>query len=631
MPDKSLEEPQKKGAKKWLPVWMTLGSRSYWRSFVCGRFGCSGGSRDFAWLSLLLALVLSMALLLVGTRAGLLERFTDALLGTLRPHGVPVWAKAHWQNHDGIQTTLLDQLKELEKHLPGESFGLKIHPYRRLATRTPSITMPGTDIWNSGVPMLGWAVYPQDPLWQLGAEPEPEANPDHMPGQQRWIGLPMSVVLSESLFTTQFNYEAYRARIQPILKAKKLRRLPAKLPNGSIRSALDTIWLQVQIGDREELLQFKTRWVHHIPAMEKVAYLFPLSTYNALLASYHFPEIRYDPNSLGRGDGDGAKNLTSNAYPANLISTYAYCIQNEINKTGLTTLPNVKDESCHKPVLPFGLGELSGKADPGAWDTLNHDDQNRLWLPCHRLPRDNAMRRSLCPRWQKNSAGATIYVPWDVTGYGTAFEAIHAYVPDPTKLTKGINALLALKVDESAQALNIHPMYQDALNRFNLLSDLLSTMVPAYALTFGIFLGALLLAQIGALIGHRRHHYGILLSRGVTWLGIYAKLFWQMVLATLTAGTFAVFVVIPGLRYLLEDGFDDIILEYQGLLPPDYNFEVLPLMWQSVLFTIAEVFVVIIFVTIILLFRLPLRGNTAPSDLLHGDGRAPNNERRKGP
>ncbi|MBF0449103.1 MAG: hypothetical protein HQL67_12985 [Magnetococcales bacterium] len=630
MSEKSRTGTSSNGSKKWLPVWVSLGSRSYWRSFICGRFGCSGGGRDFAWLSLLLALVLSMALLLVGTRAGLLERFTDALLGTLRPYGVPVWAKAHWQNHDGIQFGLLDQLKTLEKRLPGEDFGITVHPYRRLARSTPNISLPGEDIWDSGTPLLGWAVYPQDPLWQLEQETGSQ-RADSMPGETNWQGLPLTIVLSETLFQSQFNYTAYRNRIQPLLIEKKLRRLPNSLPGGSIRQVLDTLWMKVQVGDREELIPFKTRWVHHIPSMEKVAYLFPLTTYNALLAAYHFPDIQYNPINQGRGDDLSAARLASTIYPTKSIGSYALCVQREIFRSGLTALPEVATERCPTPVLPSGLGDINGKRPEGAWDTLNHDDQNRLWLPCHRLPQDNALRRALCPRWRESSDGSTIYVPWDVTGYGTAFEAIHVYVPDPTKLTKGINALLALRTDESARALNIHPMYRDALNRFNLLSDLLSTMVPAYALTFGIFLGALLLAQIGALIGHRRHHYGILLSRGITWAGIYAKLFWQMALATFTAGVLAVFAIIPGLRYLLDDGFNTIIVAYRDLLPPDYHFEVLPLPWLPVVTTIGEVFAVVILVTVILLFRLPLRGNTAPSDLLHGDGRAPGNSRRKAP
>ncbi|MBF0445966.1 MAG: hypothetical protein HQL68_10290, partial [Magnetococcales bacterium] len=354
MSDKSVTGSHRKGAKKWLPVWMSLGSRSYWRSFICGRFGCSGGGRDFAWLSLLLALVLSMALLLVGTRAGLLERFTDALLGTLRPHGVPVWAKAHWQNHDGIQTGLIEQLKGLEKRLPGETFGLKVHPYRRLAARAPTISMANESIWNISVPLLGWAVYPQDPLWQLEQKGE-DTLPDVMPGETSWLGLPLTVVLSETLFQTQFDYVAYREMVQPILKEKKLRRLPAKLPSHSIRNALDTIWLQVQVGDKEELLPFKVRWVHHIPAMEQVAYLFPMSTYNALLAAYHFPEIRYNPINLGRGDSQNYKKLVASSYPAHSLASYAKCIQKEIAKTGLTTLPEVKDSSCSQPSLPIGM------------------------------------------------------------------------------------------------------------------------------------------------------------------------------------------------------------------------------------------------------------------------------------
>ncbi|MBF0429303.1 MAG: hypothetical protein HQL94_10305 [Magnetococcales bacterium] len=197
---------------------------------------------------------------------------------------------------------------------------------------------------------------------------------------------------------------------------------------------------------------------------------------------------------------------------------------------------------------------------------------------------------------------------------------LHVYIHG---LSKGIQSLMAVRTMDGRPAFNIHSMYQDALNRFNLLSDLLSTMTPAYAITFGLFLGALLLAQAGTLIGHRRHHYGILLSRGFTWTGLYGKLLWQMFLATLTAGGIAVFGMIPALRYLLDDGFKGIISRYQDLLPPGYDFEALPLPWQEILITLGVVYGVVALVTIFLLFRLPLRGNTAPSDLLHGGGIAP--------
>ncbi|MBF0184061.1 MAG: hypothetical protein HQM06_06710 [Magnetococcales bacterium] len=648
--------------RRFIPVWATLGGRAYWRSFVCGRFGCVGGGRDFFWLTLLLALVISMALLLVGTRAGLVERFTDAILGTLRPHGVPIWVTSHWENHEGIQSSLLDRLKEFEKRVPGENFAVSVHPYRRVAESAPHIRLPVEGIWTSGVPWVGWAVYGSDPLWNLTMSPgeassAPVASPtgesqekEAAKGEERetvataaglsaeeksrgWQGLPLTVVLSESLFAKQFDYNAYREAIQPLLQKKKLRRLPAKPPQGDLKNALSTLWLKVTVGNREEILPFNVRWVHHIPSMEKVAFLFPMTTYHALMAAYHFPELRYDPLNLGKGDAEHYRWLSSSTFPKEMLTAYERCIHTAVAATGLTDLPRVREEVCAKPSaadirplknetkpLAQGLRHEGGQSE--LWDTLNHDSNNRLWLPCQRLPRSNAMRGMLCPEESKPNAVITpLFVPWDVTSDGNSLAAVHVYVPDPTRLSRGIQGLLALRTSDDVRALSIQTMYQDALNRFNLLSDLLTTMVPAYALSFGLFLSALLLAQVGALIGHRRHHYGILLSRGFTWSGIYAKLIWQMILATSVGGAVAVFGFIPLLRLLLEDGFKGIIAHYQDLLPPGYDFEILPLPWQPIMVTLGEVLGAVLVVTLLLLFRLPLRWGTAPSDLLHGDGR----------
>ncbi|MBF0096729.1 MAG: hypothetical protein HQM04_09940 [Magnetococcales bacterium] len=655
--------------RRFIPVWASMGGRAYWRSFVCGRFGCVGGGRDFFWLTLLLALVISMALLLVGTRAGLVERFTDAILGTLRPHGVPIWVTAHWENHEGIQSGLLDRLKAFEKRVPGEDFALSVHPYRRLAESSPHVRLPVEGIWTSGVPWVGWAVYGTDPLWTLGLNPGGEGstppagggttvgeNQDALnKGEERdmvlsgtalsaeeksqgWQGLPLTVVLSESLFNKQFDYNAYREAIQPMLQKKKLRRLPAKPPQGELKNALSTLWLKVTVGNREEVLPFNVRWVHHIPSMEKVAFLFPLSTYHALMAAYHFPELRYDPLSMGKGNQDHFRWLLSAGFPKDTLTSYERCIHTAVAATGLTDLPRVREDVCSKPsaadIRPLKdeskpLGQGSRPDGVESWDTLNHDSNNRLWLPCQRLPRSNALRGTLCPEEIKpNTAITPMFVPWDVTSDGNSLAAVHVYVPDPTRLSRGIQGLLGLRTADDVRALSIQTMYQDALNRFNLLSDLLTTMVPAYALSFGLFLSALLLAQVGALIGHRRHHYGILLSRGFTWAGIYAKLIWQMILATAVGGTVAVFAFIPLLRLLLEDGFKGIISHYQDLLPPGYDFEILPLPWHPIMVTVGEVLGAVLVVSLILLFRLPLRWSTAPSDLLHGDGRMVGRERR---
>jgi hypothetical protein len=179
--------------------------------------------------------------------------------------------------------------------------------------------------------------------------------------------------------------------------------------------------------------------------------------------------------------------------------------------------------------------------------------------------------------------------------------------------------LLALRTAGDIPALNIPPLYQDAINRFNLLSDLRSTMIPAYAMIFGLFLTILMLALVGTLISHRRFHYGILLSRGLTAGSIYTKLMLQMALVTLTGAAIALVAIIPLARLILDDGFMDIIIDYQDLLPPGYIFDVLPLPWQLIATTIGGLYVGVVTVTILLLFQLPLHGNTSPSDLLHSN------------
>ncbi|MBF0295504.1 MAG: hypothetical protein HQL96_09970, partial [Magnetococcales bacterium] len=542
-------------------------------------------------------------------------------------HGVPVWVTSHWENQAGIGSDLLGRLKEMEKRIPGETFGISTHPYRQVGDASPRIRMPGATTWDSGTPWIGWAVYPKDPLWNLELPKDWTEEGDQK--NDGWLGLPLTVVLSESVFAEGFNYESYKEAVQPILRQKKLRRLPDQPPGNSLRNALDAIWLDVGIGNAEELVPFRVRWVHHIPAMEKVAFLFPLTTYHALLAAFHYPEIRFDVKSKGMGDQEEYRRLTAASYPRGEITAHAQCLQEELTKSGLLGLPKIPEDRCPRPTLPAAAPLQRQLGGEEGWDVINHDDNHRLWLPCHRLPQDNPLRESLCPNGRPKAGQPLIHAPWDVTDSGTSFAAVRVYMPDPTRLSKGIRSLMAVRTRDGRPAFNIHSMYQDALNRFNLLSDLLATMTPAYAITFGIFLGALLLAQAGTLIGHRRHHYGILLSRGFTWTGIYGKLLWQMLLATITAGILAVFGMIPALRYLLDEGLKKIITRYQDLLPPGSDFEALPLPWQEILFTIGQVYAVVALVTIFLLFRLPLRGDTAPSDLLHGEGLAPRSGSRK--
>ncbi|MBF0623928.1 MAG: hypothetical protein HQL82_03875 [Magnetococcales bacterium] len=610
---------RKIGTIRLWPSWLVLGFRAYWRAFACRRFGCEGGGRDFAWLTLLLTLVTAMALLGVGGRAGFLDRLADTLLGTLKPHGIPVWITPHWANEAGIQSSLLKKLEGLD--IGGSAGGrVTVHPYRRLENGRPAVTLPGATAWR-GEAFIGWAVYSHDPLWlkSLEQDPAPRRQEEEL---GPWLGLPMEVILSESAFRRHFNYAAYRDLVTPLLEGKTGAGagLPASLAPDELRRRLNVLWLSMTVSQQERLIPFQVRWVSHIPAMEQVAFLFPLSTYHALQAAHHLPELAYRPENKGRGDLVEFRQLVRPDYPRDKLVAYAKCVQREVESTGLTGLPRVAPERCPPPML-VGDPKPGDDGWRSQWDTLNHDREHRLWLPCYRLPQTDALRGSLCPTRPKGPKVPkdALFVPWDVTGYGTPFTSVRIFVPDAGRLGSLIKTLEAVKTEEDIQAFNVHPMYHDALSRFNLLSDLLGTLIPAYALSFVLLLTALLMAQIGGVIDRRRNHYGILMSRGFTFRALYAKVLFQMTIASVVGAVLAVGLLVPVFRWFLDQGFRQVLDNYRELLPPDHGLNVMPLSPETIGITLAGVYLAVVVVTLILLVRMPLWSNTTPSDLLHGN------------
>ncbi len=71
---------------------------------------------------------------------------------------------------------------------------------------------------------------------------------------------------------------------------------------------------------------------------------------------------------------------------------------------------------------------------------------------------------------------------------------------------------------QDSKAFYIHPTYDDALVRFRFIDEIMNI----FKLWYGLFF--ILLVQVGIVITHRKHNYGILLSKGVSctnaWNGI---------------------------------------------------------------------------------------------------------------
>ena len=95
-----------------MAVWFKFAALEWWRSAKSGR--------DFLWLSLLLLLTLSLALLVWGSREGLLNRFMDVSLGYIPQVGIPILVDAVKEDSVGLDRNLLEHVK---------SMGINIHPY----------------------------------------------------------------------------------------------------------------------------------------------------------------------------------------------------------------------------------------------------------------------------------------------------------------------------------------------------------------------------------------------------------------------------------------------------------------------------------------------------------------------
>ncbi|MBF0424730.1 MAG: hypothetical protein HQL66_02795 [Magnetococcales bacterium] len=617
-----------------VPVWAALGMRAFRRSFWCGCFSCDSGGRDFAWVTLLLTLVMTMTLVFVGTRIGFLDRLADTLIGNIEPNGVPVWVTSHWDNQRGIDATLLQKLGEVDSAAApvgggvdgttgrGRVATVTVFPYRQLDKSSPGVQLPGQQVWKGTAPFAGWAIYPQDPLWRLAASGSARLGISYEDEQSPWLGLPLEVVLSQAQFHRHFDYAAYREAVGSFLAERKRPPLPATLDWSDPARALETIWLKVTVSQEERLLPFKVRWVSHIPAMEPVAFLFPLNTYHALLAAYHLPDLRYQPENEGRGDSlQDHRRLTQPDYPREAISQHAACVQRESEGAGGDGSSAMTRKKCPPPPLLARLSE--GKKEEGRiqawkgeWDTLNHDRNHQVWVPCQRLSRGDAVRQALCAG---SGEEGSVFAPWDLTHAGLAFSSVHLFIPNAAHLAQTIERIQQIRTADGHQAFNIHPTYLDAMSRFNLLSDMLGSLVPAFAGSFLALLTALLFAQVGGVIDRRRNHFGILMSRGFSWRAVYAKVILQTFFAAACGGVVAVFGLVPALRWFMMRAFGLVLDRYRELLPPDHGLEIMPLSWQPIALTVGGVALAVVLVAVILLLRIPLWWRTTPSDLLHGN------------
>ena len=551
------------------------------------RSGVPGG-RDFLWLTSLLMLVLTLGLLLQATRVGLLERFVDVFLGTVEEHGVPIWVIPNPVSRGSIKFISNDVIKEVENE------GLRIFPYREVDAGFSHVELPSQSIWKTQSDLApkfsGWAVYLNDPLW-------PETKVD--------IGkLPLKIVINRTLFQKHFDHRRYNE----IMRNKISGSLFSEITDEqfSSRRPTDDLWLNIRSGNRSSLQKFEVTWRDRIPTIRNIVFLFPMSTYHALNEASNYPELRYYPEYEGNA-GSRLRRITVSGD-----------VGHENFQKFLTTTKGKASQTRGRTVVAFNFPQNKFLVDELLSDMkLNYralevvnghhiiDKKTHIELPCDVIPERELRKLKTNRDGDGQCSGLK-----DVTSAGNGFLRAFIYVPDRTTLNSAVERSLEIH----NQALSVHPIYKDALNRFGFLTKIIDALRWPYGIILLLFLISVLGIQIGTLVDHRRGRYGIFLAKGVNWIELYQMLYIQIGFA-LIIGAGGASIIIAIVKSAVSKVVSSTTQEFQDTLSTT-NFEILPLEWADYTVVIFSAFLLAQCFATFILYRLPIHARTEIGPML---------------
>ena len=553
-------------------IWQKLAWIEWYRSFrLTGK-----DNHDFFWLALLLFLTLTLALLLWGSREGLLNKFVDVSLGRLEGVGIPIWVAAN--NEEGLDRQLL------------QTAGIQFYPYREVESFEASLPINTKPIWDNKVSFEGWAVSSIDPLWQLGVNNQvPTVTTQPFP-------VPLEIILSNSLFKQYFNCAAYVAAVQP--------QLPFWSPpvtteaNPLFCLADNILWLDVKVGtERRELLPFHIHWQPRIPTMHQLAFLLPLSTLHALKVSTYFTNLKYYPEAQ-LDKKPRIKELmlwtdTHEIIPS--VRQFEHCLKHvqiiDKNRINLDyPLPRTWVMSCIKqsgiPLQsddkPLSLPYLTITEESES-HYFQYDDKDYLTISCgQNQPRCQPCEKVIqSPVWRSLTTTVCTQTQTiaDMIGLIGSYQKALTYVKNRDDLATYLDKITNLpqSATDSSKAFYIHPTYHDAHVRFLFIQKVIEMLKMVYSPFFLMLLLILLVVQIGIVITHRQHNYGILLAKGMSWQQIYYLILMQITLSFIIAWGGAL-LLIESVSYLLSWRFAGIVTQkpYIDHLLVN-NFDLLPL------------------------------------------------------
>lgn len=607
------------------------------------------GGCDFFWLTVLVALIFSCALLLFSIKQGLSDRFVDVLLGSVPYAGIPIWVQTnpyHGSKHE-LDEGLLEQIA---KHARGDQASLQqmpgikpltVHPYSDVSVTF--INLPYKDeVWpDKSESFKGLAIYPEDPLWRYAL------------GNNLGLTTPeplLHLVLSRSLIEKHLNYPLYLEKLKKSLPNPLWAKLP-KTKEAFLASKNPDIWMEFGIPSQSfrELLPVKVTWVERLPIPGNHTFLISARLYHAMQFAFfnsylhYFPETVLSDNTLlARPRVSGL--VFNGDITEEVRKNFADCMGiGELSKsTGLYYLtlrhsvPSFWFYACRDQ---FQLGE-SVREESFVEGDLIFETRGPTNIRCTDWPDEllSPEERKSC---QENYQAMVLREVPVISASCSHFPSHELSVEenancdkDPAvrierRMTEKVEQFLYAflyvpKRDQLDQALQfidnlpekplyLTATYDDSLKRFSALTEMLTVLSEWFLGLATGFLLVLLYVQLTTLVGHRRHTYGILLAKGVAYGELYAiiatQLFFVVAIGFLLAA-----LLILAIRHLLEQNLWQVANRFKSVLTlPESSL--LPLDLSDYVAVLAVGCFVILCVAFYILRKLPLKRGTAPEEL----------------
>ncbi|OAD23407.1 membrane protein containing DUF214, permase predicted [Candidatus Thiomargarita nelsonii] len=327
------------------------------------------------------------------------------------------------------------------------------------------------------------------------------------------------------------------------------------------------LWLDVKVGRNKELHPFRIHWQPHIPTMQNLAFLFPLSTLNTLKMAKRQNAVTYYPEQANdcANQNNRVKELiiwpSQKGLSDELMSKLSACLQNPERKhTRLTLkkpLPKTWVAECAKQ---NGLSIKDRHSPPFIQITeelpqkycFQYDTEDYLTISCQ----GNCQACQAISTMEGVECSDT-KAKIDMIAMTGSYQKAFAYVENRYALSTQVDKIKNFRTKQGKQAFYIPSIYDDALVRFRFIDQIMGILQWASSPFFIIFLIILLLVQVGIVINHRKHNYGILLSKGVSRWQVRGIVVMQITLSFAVAMVGAM-LVDEGMQWLLAGMLENV-------------------------------------------------------------------------